>query len=277
MINILELAKISGNTYGPNLIKYKYGLVVKPTHTQRIPALLQKNSKHPIIWGLMTDAAPSVKTTNSFFAGLYIKFVRGEAKEAVIAFRGTADWHNDAADLYSWVSDVLGHGFFDQTPIYQTKAKSFFIKAERYLREHFPHLPKPTLTGHSLGGALAQLLVAQSGYPRKTITFNAPGVGHIPGANPNKSAYIQNINSRYGFINKIGKVLGKIDYFNVPNDEQTAKAAFENYHNAQALETKAIFDSFARAQMDTDKLIAEADMVESFHAQHKIANLIHTM
>ena len=51
----------------------------------------------------------------------------------------------------------------------------------------------------------------------------------MPRVYKDRAGAIHNINSRYGFINKVGLVMGEINYIDVPNMEPEAKQIFERY------------------------------------------------
>jgi len=268
MVNVLTLAILSANTYNPkvNTFSKKFENIV----TNDIKdGVLQHLPGDKLFWGIMTDAVPHVKTSSPFYAALYVYFVNREPKDAVIAFRGT-DKHfinNYYVDFKTWRSDVVGGGLYDQIPAYQPRAHSFLIQAERYLREHLPSLRRTTLTGHSLGGSLAQLLVARGGFARQTVTFNAPGISHLPGVNPDFAPYIHNMNSRFGFLNKIGKVIGKIQYVDVKQGEFAAKQAFVDYH-------KLMSGDADNAEFNRLETNIGDDMFFSLLEQHSIKNII---
>ena len=76
----------------------------------------------------------------------------------VVAFRGTDQAADGAADL------ALGVGM----------NSTYFSQGEEFVQSLSPN-SKIVLCGHSLGGAIAQVVANRRGYPM--VTFNAPGVG----------------------------------------------------------------------------------------------------
>lgn len=103
-----------------------------------------------------------------FFAALY---ERSDGKEHVFAVRGTHPL--DPSDM---INDVIISGGL--TPWQMEGARAAFRLAwdlmfTRGLRSEF------YLTGHSLGGGLAYVLSAESGFP--VVTFNSP---HMTGVRP---------------------------------------------------------------------------------------------
>jgi hypothetical protein len=89
-------------------------------------------------------------------------FVRGS--ELVIAFRGTAQAVDAVADL------KLGTGM----------NSSYFAAGEEFTAG-YELFSSVTVTGHSLGGAIAQVVANRRGHPM--ATFNAPGVAVMTGRN----------------------------------------------------------------------------------------------
>jgi len=73
------------------------------------------------------------------------------------------------------------------------------------------------------------MLTLSKSYPCRSVVINSPGFGHLPGVKGNRGYGIHNINSRYGFINKIGSTIGKLELIDVPEKEQEAKEIFESF------------------------------------------------
>lgn len=276
MLTVLDYANISQDVYGAPFTLNLYN----PSSDKNIFRIREIPNTH-------------MNPSNHFFAALYVKVRGGKVTDAVVAFRGTQNYTDDYVDYEAWQSDVLNNGANDQLPAYYPKARAFFRAARDYARQQFGL--KVSLTGHSLGGALAQLVVAHAAKPHIAVTFNAPGIGNIPGVNVEHFAhYVHGINARYGFINKIGQPFGSIIYVNVPNEEEDAKAAFARHQDLLKtrkqikIDEKAIDLSQSSADvalhleevqilMDkirSDQIAESIDFTESCLAQHKIGNMI---
>ena len=97
--------------------------------------------------------------------------------QVVIAFRGTDINWDIFTDLKNVAADV---GFGGKTPTptlvsYAGAAADMVVAVAK----QYPNA-KITVTGHSLGGSLAQLVGAASGVP--AFAFNAPGAGNVYGS-----------------------------------------------------------------------------------------------
>ncbi|MCK4870169.1 MAG: hypothetical protein KAS93_03575 [Gammaproteobacteria bacterium] len=190
-------------------------------------------------WMRMKDVRTLMHDYSPFLAALYIKFEKGEAKNAVVAIRGTVKTSifDLAVDAISWTSDVLGYGESDHLPAYMALATAFLHQARWYLKRYFPNCynyGRITITGHSLGGAIAQLLSLTT-LPYTSVVFNSPGCGHMIQGKTNPISLVHNIDATYGFINKIGETIGNLSTIEVPEQEQEAKEIFENINEQQML------------------------------------------
>lgn len=99
--------------------------------------------------------------------------VFSNANQVVIAFRGTDSGHiyNFAENLLSDASWLVGSPSTELITEVQDAA-SFLYQVRNQIGTATPNAAI-TLTGHSLGGAIAQLLGSASSYT--TVAFNAPG------------------------------------------------------------------------------------------------------
>ena len=107
-------------------------------------------------------------------------FVRGG--ETVVSFRGTAQAMDGVADL------KLGTGM----------NSSYFADGERLAALAANSSANVIVTGHSLGGAIAQVVANRGGYV--LATFNAPGVGVIASRNMTSSTIPMNIIRSVGMV-----------------------------------------------------------------------------
>lgn len=234
MVNILEYAFLSAHVYGVTESKTIQSVAAPANHTM-LPT--QK-------WVYMVDVDFNTKPANHFFAQLYLKFQNGKATDAVVAVRGTvfSDKTNLGVDVLSWYADALGEGSHDRAPLVFTNLLiNFVVKARNYIRKYFPHISHLKFTGHSLGGAMAQLMPLRAGFLGEAVVFNSPGVGHIPGVKFSNTHWVTLVNSRYGIINKIGQPVNTPLIIDVPNMEAEAKALFDQSDTADYVRSEKIY------------------------------------
>jgi hypothetical protein len=117
-------------------------------------------------------SAPISQISKEFRAAEYINVA--DPHEIVIAFRGTDLNDSTATTIKNLVTDI---SFLGKTPNQQLI--SYMQEAVAFLQyiEQQNSGGTITLTGHSLGGAIAQILGAASGLT--TDVFNAPGAGQL--------------------------------------------------------------------------------------------------
>ncbi len=234
MITVYEYACLSGHVYKP--WKDGYGnLKIYPS--------ANTGDKFKDGWYIMNDHnMPKMDSKLSYYAALYMKFRRGHAIDAAVAIRGTVIGivDNDITDMISWYSDVFGLGNSDHIPCYMGPIWHFVQNCYRTLKKKYPSI-RMTVTGHSLGGALAQLVPLKY-FTIPAVVFNSPGCGHIPGIMRFQYGSVHNINSTYGLINKIGATAGELYYIDVPEDQAEAKAMINQF-------SKEIFHAASSLQM----------------------------
>lgn len=114
-------------------------------------------------------------------------FKRGN--EIVVAFRGT-DFPSASADVLKDVAADVSY-ITGSTPT--PAMKSYATQAAAFLAQIQANNPglNITVTGHSLGGALAQLVGKVSGF--KTVAFDAPGPANLLGSLANELSSANNL------------------------------------------------------------------------------------
>jgi len=205
------------------------------------------------------------KETNyhsNFFARLYVrKNKEGKVVAAVVAFRGTMPYEHPYNDLSDFKMAVL-----HELPLSYKPARTFFHKARWYIRDNYPGVTVK-LTGHSLGGTLAQLIAAKNG--QTAVIFNSPGIGELPGIHTEKNYQrnIHNINAKEGYINKLGKVIGSVQTIEVSEGEEDLSKASKIEHDHLDL----LLGLSGVLVKDGD--IAD-EKVKGYYQQHIIKNMI---
>ncbi|WP_321418123.1 hypothetical protein [uncultured Desulfobacter sp.] len=119
-------------------------------------------------WGRIT--AHGVPSGKGFYSELYYNPVK---KEAVMAIRGTDGDKKDQKDFWSDLQIGIG-----QVPSQYKSAKIAYDEFKTILRGKKMQSSPFYLTGHSLGGGLASLLMAKETFskPAFVVTFNSPGM-----------------------------------------------------------------------------------------------------
>src|SRR3989339_1001923 len=257
MITVLEYAYLSSDVYN------------EPSKFKLIHVTTKRDSNLNG-WRRVTDVDPFVISEHPFFAALYIKFEEGQAMDAVIAIRGTMknELANLKEDVESFYSDVLGDGSHTELPSYLINAKNFAFECRTYLIHHFPEFMLGNLrhTGHSLGGALAQLM-SLTGTPYPAVVFNSPGCAEMPEIDREDAEVVYNINSRYDIFNKMGHTLGHVSVIEVPQDEAVAKNIFHAFNRkdfSNSLQEEARSKQLSGVKKTTTQLKGMSSRIDAY-------------
>ena len=183
MTTLLDLARISSHIYHSN-----------PGDAEAIKA------KQGAPFKRLADAA--IMAHSSGFQGAIYEC----GDEWIVAYRGTESWEDIKADLNIGVGNV---------PDQFVPAMELFEKAQQV-----KSLSKIIVTGHSLGGGLAQLVSANK--VALGVTFNAPGMAAMSKKLASKgysfhSANVLNVVLKYDPVSSFGKLVGK--KLRLPNND----------------------------------------------------------
>jgi len=185
----------------------------------------------------------SPKDHDDFFARVYTN--ERYPGLVVVAYRGTVitDIENLVTDYQIWR---------EEEPDTVSLACQFYDKAHAEEKSDIVF----KLTGHSLGGALAQWVAVKT--DRMAAVFNSPGIGREKGIDPDRNySNIHNFNAKDGFISKVGAPIGSVTEINVMKG---AKDALE-----------PVWDLYARLKGDVEQHII-ADVISALKKDPAIAN-----
>lgn len=146
---------------------------------------------------------------SGFCGGLYGKDINydGVYEEIVVAYRGTESSIGGVTtidDIKDIFPNDIGLGFNIVPDQYQSALKLYNDATAKFGSD------KVTVTGHSLGGILTQLVCAKT--DAKGVTFNAAGVKSLLpqiGVNPNKEfSNITNYIIENNFLHSVNNLMG---------------------------------------------------------------------
>ena len=147
-------------------------------------------------------------TTESGMQGMVL--VKNDGSEITVAYRGTetGDWFNaimgdneTSKDISSDIDMALGE------EIQQMKDALAFMEK---VQSDYGNIAPITITGHSLGGALAQYVAYKSETKYETYTFNGFGIRKGEGiiGTEGDTSYIHNFHLGIDFVSGIGSIIG---------------------------------------------------------------------
>lgn len=137
--------------------------------------------------------------------GISAIFICDEYKEAVVAFRGTAD--------NEWVDDCVGANKIDT--LQQINAMEWFKSSYRKLNLEDYSI---TVTGHSKGGNKAKYIGIISNIPKRIVSFDGQGfsdefIEHYKKRIIKRQDIIENHNIDFDYVNILMNDVGKKTYY----------------------------------------------------------------
>ncbi len=169
-------------------------------------------------WEVITDIKDTKGGLYSTRSGMQaVAYRNNKTGEIAIAYRGTdsgLDFANSDAPI-----------FFEATPMQLKAAQNFY----KNVKDAYPEA-EITLTGHSLGGGLAQVVASENGL--SAATFNAPGMQTENGETSDRIVNYVNMNDPVGSYREH---IGETRYF-LPDgmygkDEDMKFAPHSDFYN----------------------------------------------
>lgn len=189
-------------------------------------------------------------------ADFYVKIYHGKIQHLMVAFRGTVTQQDKFEDFITWNKSVLQGadtplpdlGYWQAAMHYLVRVRSVIIDLDHagLLSSRCDY----SFTGHSLGGALANLAIA-SGYIHyparssltqdlrlmpKAISFNAPGIGAMPDVAKN-FPYLQgqvvSMRATGDLVSAIGTPFGYVINNDVPEGRHAAEESLKAFRIAE--------------------------------------------
>ena len=207
-------------------------------------------------WYQMDIPGYNLIQSSSFYADFYVKIYNGKIHHLMVAFRGTFNRNNKLVDAETWWPATLpgtDHGL--PTVGYWSQAVGFICNCSHLIREMdrhhlLTHFCGHHMTGHSLGGALANLVAAKalicqpanmhSQLPMTpdVISFNAPGVANMPGVCESTfcEGRVISMRAEYDAVSAIGEPYGYVVNNALPEAEASSKEAFDIQHQQESFE-----------------------------------------
>jgi hypothetical protein len=192
-------------------------------------------------WFQLTDANNSQSIHHNFYAELYAKIYQKKIQHIMIAIRGTMinNLSNVYEDVSTWWKDILSStATIYKKPSYWPLVNQFLSWGHNLIQtlKHHRLLASQCdyhATGHSLGGALVNLL---SGYADLLlspqlyiISFNPPGIGNME--NVTHASYFENqvitMRAEYDWVSSLGQPYGIVINNEIKEQSLIAQSALK--------------------------------------------------
>lgn len=245
-------------------------------------------------WFQIAYGPVNLSFKNEFYADLYLKIYKGKIRHIMVAFRGTMPTRpsNLGEDAITWGDNVmLGNDFLTPIPTFWPYAEIFIHNVAKLIKEYdAADLLAPRvsyhITGHSLGGALANMVNAKAyilkmphmksyvPHVADTITFNSPGIGSMPISTSKFHQHrVITMRAEYDVVSCIGKPYGYIINNILPEGYASGKQGFELDHLLQIVNK---WDPFIQLKEAADLTVAPTIAYDNRHflGQHSMANFL---
>jgi hypothetical protein len=179
----------------------------------------------------------------------YVKIYNRKIQHVMVAFRGTNGWMDWLEDANTWGPSVLRHKntklgsftYWQSAQLVLANFKKVLLQLDQ--RDLMAHGWEYHITGHSLGAALANMMVG-TGYiaipPRsqmkakvcstpKVISFNPPGIRSLAAIcdSPYLEGQVISMRAVYDAVSAVGEPYGYVINNVIPEGYHVAQEAFE--------------------------------------------------
>jgi hypothetical protein len=289
---LLDYAYLAANVYHSHKDDKLMGF--RPNKYRSIREL-RNDMSHRTGWYQLDFPQLQMSHDWSFYADLYAKVYYGKIQHLMISFRGTDKFLDYIEDALHWWNTVLPDGNLIEwsIPGYWDYALDFIMKCNRVIKDldnHglFAKICGQHVTGHSLGGALANLVAGKGAIcmPPSTnvwlpvmpdiISFNAPGIEgmrHVDCSGFPQGQVIS-MRAQYDMVSALGKSYGYVMNNIIPEGCAEAKQAFEMQQGIEAPVTAG------QQLCDKNDLCLDQERVRelmsagAFYEQHSMDNFL---
>lgn len=292
-IALLDYAYLALNVY--HTPKDNKLLGFRPQPIKNLQNIKQRAQYNTEGWYQLQTEDVFLPTTQPFYADVYVKIYRNKIRHIMLAMRGTVPSiaGNISEDVKTWWKAVVSsnQSILNEPSFYTHQLSFFLVNFDRVVGR----LSKLNLiaddcafhaTGHSLGGALANLVSAAaipvSAQPFTVISFNAPGIASMQGVSTSafREGQVISMRATYDFVSAISEPYGYVINIKIPQHYTQAKQAFaiEAAKNSEGHRTFKQTMCDAVLGCDTYQRLEQAsDLYDSLLAQHSMDNFIHVI
>lgn len=284
-MSLLDYAYLALNVYYNHHDLKLLGL--RPTPLYNFSAIAECLQNNKAGWYHLQLPQVRLNPENAFYADFYIKINARKIHHIAVAIRGTVLYKisNDIEDLKTWWKSILfSHHTALNDPSFLGCLQDFLSQCAKVIKQLkqlqftacFCHYH---ITGHSLGGALANLACASDVYfvddTYDVISFDAPGIRHMQHVHTDTYHEHQVISMRatYDFASTISDPYGYVININIPKYYQEAKNTFDEHYRIrhQPLKTRLLDLLPGHTQASLTHI---TDFYHVAHAQHSMKNML---